>query len=107
MGDDSRADEWQRLEDGLRAHTTTPGGGAITYNALVLLCGRAEAEKGASYSEGMLMRFGQHRAAGLRQFYDNRVGAPAPDASGQRAYDTGNLIALVHELAAEAGRRSS
>ncbi len=106
MGDDNREDEWRRLESELRAHAAELGGDTITYNALVLLCGRAEAGDGASYSEGMLMRFGQHRAAGLRQFYDSRYGAPVPDAASQRAYGTENLIALVQELRAEAGRRS-
>jgi len=107
MDGDSRADEWQRLEDALGAHAGEPGGATITYGALVLLCGRAEAGEGVASSEGMLLRFGQHRAAGLRQFYDSRHGAPAPAAAGQRAYDTHSLIALVQELAAEGGRRST
>lgn len=103
---DSRTDEWQRLEDGLRAHAGKPGGEVITYNALVLLCGRAETGEDSSYGEGLLMRFGQHRAAGLRQFYDSRYGAPEPDASSQRAYDALNMIALVRELQAEAERQA-
>jgi len=106
MDEDNRTDEWRRLEDALRAHADTPSGATISYGALILLCGRAEAGEGTSYSEGMLMRFGQHRAAGLRQFYDTRFSAPEPDASGQRAYDVQNMIALVQELRAEAGRRS-
>ena len=106
MDEDSRTDEGRRLEDALRMHADVPGGTTITYGALILLCGRAEAGEGTSYSEGMLMRFGQHRAAGLRQFYDTRFSAPEPDASGQRAYDVQNMIALVQELRAEAGRRS-
>ncbi len=107
MGDDSRTDEWQRLETELLAHAGEPGGDTITYNALVLLCGRAEAGEGSSYSDSLLMRFGQHRAAGLRQFYDSRHGAPEPDAAGQRAYSAQNLIALAQELRIEAGRRST
>jgi len=103
---DSRTDEWQRLEDGLQAHAGKPGGEVITYNALVLLCGRAETGEDSSYGEGLLMRFGQHRAAGLRQFYDSRLGAPVPNTSGQRAYDTVDLVVLVQELRAETGRRS-
>ncbi len=107
MDEDSRTDEWRRLEDALRMHTDASGGATISYGALILLCGRAEAGEGTSYSEGLLMRFGQHRAAGLRQFYDSRYGAPEPDASGQRAYDVQSMIALVQELRAEAGRRST
>jgi len=105
MSEDNRMDEWRRLEGALRAHVDALGGVTISYGALILLCGRAEADEGTSYSEGLLMRFGQHRAAGLRQFYDTRYGAPASDASGQRAYDALNMIALVQELCAEAGRR--
>ena len=106
MDGSARVDEWRRLEDKLRAYVEGQGGPTITYNALLMLCGAAEADEGMSYSEGMLARFGQHRAAGLRQFYDSRYGAPAPDASGLRVYDTGNLIALAQELAVEAGRRA-
>jgi len=106
MDEDSRTDEWRRLEDALRAHTDALGGATINYGALILLCGRAEADEGTSYSEGLLMRFGQHRAAGLRQFYDSRYGAPEPDVSGQRAYDVQSMIALVQELRAEAVRQS-
>ncbi len=106
MDEDNRTDEWRRLEDALRAHADAPGGATISYGALILLCGRAEAGEGTSYSESLLMRFGQHRAAGLRQFYDSRYGAPEPDASSQRAYDALNMIALVRELQAEAERQA-
>ena len=106
MDEDSRTDEWLLIENALRMHADAAVGATISYNALLLLCGRAEASDGASYSEGMLMRFGQHRAAGLRQFYEGRFGAPDPDASGQRAYATRDLITLVQELAAEAVRHN-
>jgi len=106
MDENNRTDEWRRLEDALRAYADAPGGAMISYGALILLCGRAEADEGTSYSEGLLMRFGQHRAAGLRQFYDSRYGAPEPDAAGQRAYATRDLIMLVQELAAEAARQN-
>ncbi len=106
MDEDNHTDEWRGLEGALRAHADAPGSATISYGALILLCGRAEADEGASYSEGLLMRFGQHRAAGLRQFYDSRYGAPEPDASGQRAYDVQSMIALVQELRAEAVRQS-
>lgn len=106
MSEDNRTDEWRRLEGALRIYVGTPTGATISYGALILLCGRAEAGEGTSYSEGLLMRFGQHRAAGLRQFYDTRYGAPEPDAAGQRAYATRDLIMLVQELAAEAARQS-
>jgi len=105
MSEDNRTDEWRRLEDALRAHADALGGVTISYGALILLCGRAEADEGTSYSEGLLMRFGQHRAAGLRQFYDTRYGAPEPYASGQRAYNVQSMIALVQELRAEAVRQ--
>ena len=106
MGEDSRTDEWLLIENALRMHADAPGGATISYSALILLCGRTEAGEGTAYSEGLLMRFGQHRAAGLRQFYEGRYSAPEPDASGQRAYDVRSMIALVQELAAEAIRQN-
>ncbi len=103
MPPNSRADEWGRLEAGLRARLDEPGGAALSYNALVLLCGQIEAGDDATYGDAMLLRFGQHTASGLRRLYEDRYGAPTPDPSGVLAYQTHALLQLVRDLQATAG----
>ncbi len=104
---DEQGEEWQRLAAKLREHAIQPAGESITYHALMLLCGAVEAEGGplATPSDATLLRLGQHRASGLRRLYDDRFGAPSPDAAGFQAYGVPSLLSVVEDV--EAGSRGS
>ncbi len=99
---DEQGEEWQRLAAKLRDHAVQSEGESITYHALMLLCGAAAAEGGplATPSNATLLRLGQHRAAGLRRLYDDRFGAPPPDAAGMQAYRVQSLLAVVEDVEA-------
>jgi len=104
---DKPGEEWQRLAARLREHAAGPAGDSITYHALMLLCGAIEAEGGplAAPSDATLLRLGQHRASGLRRLYDDRFGAPLPDAAGFQTYRIPSLLSVVEDV--EAGGRGS
>lgn len=103
MDEDERMDEWRRFDAALAAREARSGTAMLSYNALVLVCGGLEMDddRAATASEGVLLRFGQHRASGLRRLYEDRYGVPTPlDASGARLYQTEKLLDLSRELRA-------
>lgn len=100
MDQSERVDEWRRFDKALEPEGA-PVNGGLSYNALVLVCGRIEMDddRAAMASDSVLLRLGQHRAGGLRRLYEDRYGVPSLlDASGARLYEREKLLELSHEL---------
>ncbi len=98
---DERVDEWRRFDAALETRAAHLEHAVLSYNALVLVCGHIEMDddRAATASEGVLLRFGQHRAGGLRRLYEDRYGVPVLlDASGARLYEKEKLLELSREL---------
>lgn len=93
------ADAWRRLEAKLEERLGREDGATLPFHTLILLCGEVEAEDDPdrTYTEGDLLRLGLPRATRLKRRYDDRFGPPPDDVSGQRAYQTEIVLALVYE----------